>query len=280
MIIRYIYELKSIACNCSDKTPYPEKFIFSVLEQLGLNFKPQLNKSIFKWCGTFRYDFYFKFNNKKHIIESHGKQHYEENNRGRYLEEEKKNDMLKKELALQNEIYEENYIVIDCRYSKLEFIKKSILESRLNELFDLSKIDWNKAQEYACSNLIKIASEYKKKDPNLSVNEIAKTMNLSTSTIREYLKKGNELNWCIYNPNDEREKGFIKISNRNKKLNSKPVEIFKGEFTSAVELEKKSLKSFGVKLDQRHIRDVCNGRRKTHKGFTFKDIKEDKKYIT
>lgn len=68
--INQIYNKKSIGCTCSDSIPYPEKFMLSVLKQLGINFKTQLNKTIFNWCKDYRYDFYFNLNNNKYIIEN------------------------------------------------------------------------------------------------------------------------------------------------------------------------------------------------------------------
>lgn len=58
---------------------------------------------------------------------------------------------------------------------------------------------------------------------------------------------------------------------------SKPVEIFKdgnslGIFSSASELERKSEKLFGVKLLSSKISTVCTGKRKFHKGYTFKHV--------
>ncbi|NGU31094.1 hypothetical protein G6Z34_13465 [Clostridium perfringens] len=58
------------------------------------------------------------------------------------------------------------------------------------------------------------------------------------------------------------------------------VEIFKdnkslGVFESCSELERQSEKLFGVKLFQSNIGHVCLGRRKSHKGFTFKYVEED-----
>ena len=75
-------------------------------------------------------------------METHGKQHYEDGFKGcggRTLEEEQQNDKNKYELAIKNGIKQQNYIVIDCSKSDLEFIKNNIINSRLNELFNLNK---------------------------------------------------------------------------------------------------------------------------------------------
>lgn len=149
-----------------------------------------------------RYDFYFKFNNKGFIHETHGRQHYEKTGENskfiKTLKEEQENDRIKKQLALNNGIKEENYIVIDCRKSELEFIKNNILKSRLNELFDLSKIDWLKAEEFALSNRVKEACELWNNIQIKNIKEIEIKMNLSKTTIIDYLKRGEKLGWTKY----------------------------------------------------------------------------------
>ena len=68
---------------------------------------------------------------------------------------EGKNDELKYNLALRNGINPQNYISIDCSFSEKEFISKNILNSRLNEIFDLSNINWNKCDELGFKNIVK-----------------------------------------------------------------------------------------------------------------------------
>ena len=48
-------------------------------------------------------------------------------------------DLYKQNLALINGI--ENYIIIDCSKSDLDYIKPNILKSKLNEMFDLNNIN-------------------------------------------------------------------------------------------------------------------------------------------
>lgn len=259
--ISTIYNEHSIGCSCSDSISYGEKLIFSVLEQLDIDFRIQLNKSIFDWCGKYKYDFYFEYNNEKYVIEVNGSQHYA--NAWDKLEKTQENDKLKKELALANDIKENNYIVIDCRYSNLEWIKNNengILDSRLNELFDLFIIDWNKAEKFALSNLVKQACEYKRKNPELTTTDIGKLMKLNYNTIGRYLKKGHDLFLCEYVPKDH---------------NSKTVEILKdgislGVFKSATELARKSEELFKIKLIHTGISQACLGILKQYKGYTFK----------
>lgn len=277
--INSIYKYNDINCSCSDKIPYTEKFMFSVLEQLGLDLQTQLSKTTFKWCNKYYYDFYFESNNEQYIIETHGIQHYEETKRknAKTLEEEQENDKLKKELALANGIKPENYIVIDCRYSTLEWIRDNengILNSKLGELFDLSEVNWFKTEEFAYSNLIKIACEYKNNNSDMTVEEISELIGCSVDTTNTYLKKGSKYRWCDYDPR-ERQRN---IASKNGKLHGKQVEIFNkdislGIFPSCAELERQSKKLFGVKLTNSVIAKVCRGELKQHKGFTFKYCK-------
>jgi len=259
--IHGIYTNKSIGCRCGDGFSYPEKIMINVLEQLNIDFATRkvINNKI--------YDFYIPFINT--IIETHGGQHYKENGfiylNGKSLKEEQKNDLYKKQLA-NEKINVNNYIVINCKKSDLEYIKINILNSDLVKIFNMDNIDWLKCEEFALTNLVKKVCEYKKDKPELTVIEISSLVNLSDNTIRRYLKQGSKLGWCNYNPKE-----------RNKQSRDKKVKIFKddialGEFRSIAELVKQSEQLFGVKLSASKISDVCNNKKQTHKGYTFKFI--------
>ncbi|EKS4345126.1 hypothetical protein QB607_003130 [Clostridium botulinum] len=273
IIVNGIYKNKSISCFCGDGFSYPEKFIYELLQQLNIEVITQLNKTTFSWCNNKIYDFYIPSLNI--IIETHGLQHYEKQSKHStfniILKDEQENDKLKEQLAKENRI--KHYIVIDCRESELEFIKNNILKSKLNELFDLSKIDWNKCEEYALKNIIKEVCDYWNKS-NETTTTLSKKFNISKKTIKEYLKKGNKLGWCEYNPKEEMRKSAIKC-NRNK---CKQIEIINkngdilGIFESCNDLERKSEELFGIKLNNNNISAVCRGEQKTHKGFIFKYI--------
>ena len=275
IVIANIFRSHSINCNCEDRISYPEKLMSSVLEQLQLDFISQLTTSTFKWCESYKYDFMVK-ESRDIIIETHGAQHYNEStNFKRTLKEEQENDRLKKELALSNGVKE--YIVIDCRKSELDFIKQNILNSKLNELFDLNKIDWLKAEEFALSNLVKRACEYKKNNTSLTTTQIGEIMRLDRHTILDYLKKGSKLGWCSYSV--ENEMVLIKENRKNscKKSLSKPISIFKDGiwlkgFDSIMECERQSEELFGVRLCNKNISAVLKGKRKHHRGFTFQYI--------
>lgn len=286
MKISDIYRYKTISCNCSDKIPYPEKFIFSLIEQLQIDLKTEFNP---KWCKyvdfndidkikTGRYDFLLEdifIDGKRIIIETDGDFHNKNNNMsGQTKEESKYIDFAKDKLALENGY---KVIRIDCKESNLEFIKQNIINSKLNELFDLSKVDWNECEEFALSNRVKQACEYKKQNPDMTTTEIGKIMKLNKNTICKYLKQGVELGWCNYDSENERRNNFIRQKDKIAKISSKTVEIFKnnislGIFKSCTELERQSEELFGIKLLHADISEVARGKKSKYKGFTFKYI--------
>ena len=272
MNLNTIYTYKSIFCSCGDGKSYPEKFVMNVLEQLNLKFETEYSP---KWIGRKRFDFYIKDNNC--IIETHGIQHYNSDfNRmgSRTLEEEQINDKYKKETALKNDI--KYYIELDCRESNMDYIKNSILNSELAELFDLSNIDWNKCAEFANKNIVKEVCDYwnNKKEDETTVS-LGVLLNLGKTTIARYLKKGTKLGWCNYDPKEEMRKSVSK----NGKNNGKKVEIFKngkslGVFESCHVLSRQSEELFGVKFLSQGISKSCN-KQKLYKAYQFKYIEDN-----
>ena len=107
------------------------------MKQLNIQFETE---EVFDWAKNKRYDFYVPILNC--IIEAHGMQHYKDSSWST-VQFQQENDALKENLALSNGIV--NYIQLDCRTSNMEYIKQSILSNgKMNELFDLMKIDWDK----------------------------------------------------------------------------------------------------------------------------------------
>lgn len=214
--------------NCSSGY-YTEKFVFSVLKSLDKNFKTQLNKKDFKWCEKYKYDNYIYSHNC--IIETHGRQHFEEVKCWKMdLDNIQKNDKQKERLARRNGI--DNYIVLDCRKSELEWIKNNIMGSELPELlnFKESDIDWLKCEEFSLRNLVKaVCDEWMKGNKNVA--KIAEILKIGETTVRRYLKRGAKLEWCNYDSKAESKKHFIYVGERESKkvicINTN--EIFKSQ---------------------------------------------------
>ena len=276
--INNIYCNHGISCvKCTDKCSYPSKLCHNILEQLGVDFETEYSPS---WIKPRRYDFYFIYNNNEYIIEmdgglGHGKRMHNKNKQT--AEESKAIDNYKDEQAKLHGI---EVIRVDCDLSDLEYIKNNILNNKiLVVLFNLSKINWQEAEEFALSNLVKVACEYKRNNLGLTTTDIGKIMKLNSNTICTYLKKGTKLGWCNYNPKEEKEK-CGKLSGKNK---GKQIEIFKngislGIFKSSHDLEEQSILLFGTKLWQPNISAVCSGTKPQYKGFTFKytlDLSEE-----
>jgi len=263
---------------CGDGISYPNKFIFNMLEQL----KDQIgifdSEKTFNWSKKVkyknkttykRYDFYLnKFNT---IVEAHGKQHYEESTKEskfmNNLKEEKENDIFKENLAKENDINE--YIIIDCSESELEFIKESILNSKLNELLDLSNVDWLKCHEFSLSNRVKEVSDLWNSGIN-NITEISKVTGLEKSTVKKYINKGLKMGWNNYDAKLE----HIKSADKNRPQ-FKVMCIETGDiFNSYHDLDRKSEDIFGIKLDFRGISVACINN-KPYKGFNFKRVIEN-----
>ena len=179
---------------CGDGVSFPEKVIGNILKQLGIHFKNQ-----FSFNKKEKYDFYFVLNKEKYIIEAHGGQHYSggfERAGGKDLMGEQRNDRLKYELALLNGIKEENYIVIDCRFSQLGWIMDSIKSTKLSKLLDLDKVDMKALGDYVEGSLMKNAISLYVNE-GLNTVQLSERLSVSPSTISIYLKRGEELGWCI-----------------------------------------------------------------------------------
>ena len=270
IVINKIYNRKTISCSCGDGISYSEKFIISMFDQLNIKYEREYKP---KWSNNKRYDFYLPDYNI--IIECHGGQHYKEQKRGRTLQEEQRNDKYKKELALNNDVDE--YIILDCRVSTLEQIKNSILNSKLNNLFDLSNINWLKCEKFALSNRVKEVCDYwhlhnDTNNENLNSSDIGEVFNLSKVTINRYLKTGNRFNWCNYNPKEEVIKSVKKSKGSRKSVNVFKNGELKGTFESIMDLERNSIQTFGTKLNHNSISRVLNNKTNSYKGFTFKYV--------
>lgn len=257
--------------QCGDGVSMPQKFLFSMLNQLNVSFKEEFCP---KWSNKKRYDFYFHQHNEDYIIEVHGLQHYKngfDSVGGKKLHEVQENDKLKKEMALNNGVKDENYIVIDFRESTLEFGKRSVLNSRLNQIFDLDIINWDKCLfDSLKSRMIEVVNIRRNSNNTISVTEIMDITNLSRGTICRYLHTGNKLGMCKYNgvkDNGNHKNLYVPTP---KKIRVYKDDIFIGEYSSANELSDISFDTFGVEFKANGIRAACRSKRNTYKGYIFK----------
>lgn len=275
--IHDIYNYKGFNCPfCSDNFSYPNKFMFNLLKQLNIEFETEYSPN---WIKPKRYDFYIP--SKNLIIEMDGGFHNKDNSmNGQTVKESKEIDNYKDKLAKEHGI---RAIRIDCDYdnieNRFEFIKNNIINSKLNDTFNLNNIDWLKTRQESEKSLVKEICDYwlLHNDINkegLTTTEIGKILSIKRNTITRYLKIGNVLGWCHYSPKEEQMK-VTKIANKS---NEKQTEIFDkngeslGIFESAVALSRISLKLFGKQFNSNLISAVCRGERKTHQGYMFKYV--------
>lgn len=186
---------------CKDSVSYPEKVMINLLDQLGVNYIHQAGSKDLKWCKKYKYDFYLPILNC--IIEMNGIQHYKDVKSWTLsLDEVKENDRIKQELAINNQITE--YIVIDARYSDIDFIKANILNSVLNRYFDLSLIDWHECHLYSLSsNYIETIKLWNSGIHYLP--DIQTILHISDTTVYRYLEEGNKYNLCDFNKEEYKE---------------------------------------------------------------------------
>lgn len=258
--------------RCSDGLSFPEKFIRNLLEQTNITFQTQITLD----NGKTKYDFYIPFLNI--IIETHGIQHYKpsfERYGGRSLKEEQFNDKYKRELALKNGI--KYYVVIDCRKSSLDWIKNSVVNSRLIEILDLNKdsINWQECAVKATNSLVKEVCDYFKNYGGTTA-EIASIFGLGKTTVGRYLRRGDEIGWCTYN-NEITQNIKKQVSSKNGKLGCKKVR--RVDVNTGITMEFNSVKEASKWLVEQgkttcknvspQISRCCNGKRNSAYGYRW-----------
>lgn len=274
----YDWVINPFSCKkCGDGNSYPNKFMREFLLQLEAIHKFKvLPEHVFSWSenidvNTKRriYDFVINEDNSI-IIEVHGIQHYEHGfcdfDGGKTLDEELSNDAFKKALALRNGIRPQNYIVIDARYSKPEWIKNSILQSELSRIYNFSEsdIDWVKCNEVACKSAVRTVCDLYTSGIT-SVMELSRQTGYCKKTIHKYLKLGVANNWCNYSEEYRRCSGMH------------PLQCVENGyvFASRSACAKVSEDLFGEKLSAWNIGSHIISQKPTSKGWHFTDITKE-----
>lgn len=185
---------RGFRCSCNRKTSYPNKFVYAVLDQLGIEYESEYNR---EWSGMMKYD--IAIPSLSIVIENHGIQHYKDGIfSNRTLAENQEVDKHKKELALANGFI--HYIVLNCQNPEKNWIKKSIMASELPSLlcFKEDDVDWDKADAIACENTIRKVCEDWEND--FDIERVSKSFHLSKSAVQDYLLIGHKYAWCSYDP--------------------------------------------------------------------------------
>lgn len=215
-----VYSNHGLTCVCKDSWSYPNKYIYSLLEQLNVYFEPEKK---FKWSNNRRYDMYVIYNGEDIIIEMFGLQHYKEiylNKIGRSFDDEVENDAMKKSIAEENGI--KHYFIINSSISESSFIKQSIIDSGLLQLLNVSEqdIDWDKCGCFATSNFHKTICEYHENNPYDDLENLAKHFKVSRRLIRDAIRKGLNNGWCSKSPTETHN---IRVKNGMVNIGQKPI---------------------------------------------------------
>ena len=237
----------SLSCpKCSDGISYPNKFMFSILDQLKINFIPEYSPS---WIKPRRYDFYFELNNRKYIIEmdgglGHGKKGFHNSESSKEIDEYKDNMALKHNIKI---------IRIDCDVPNQDLIKDRVLQSEIRDILDLDIVDWMSCCKSAnTSKVLEVCNLWN--SGIKSSQKIAGIMNLSHGATVNYLNKGNTVKLCEYIPNQCNKKKVICLNTmeiyetvidterKTGSANQSISKCCKGELKSAGKLNGESLK--------------------------------------
>lgn len=177
---------RGFSCKrCSDGISYPNKFMFSALRQMGLEFETE---KTFVWSKLKRYDFFIPSLNA--IIEVNGGQHYEPSFSFR---DEFENDIEKQNLAFANSV--NLYITIDARKSTREYIEKSISDSIISSFVNFNAINFQECDKDAsCSKLLQCCNLY---NSGTNYHEIAKILSVSEKTVWLYIRRGKRIGLCV-----------------------------------------------------------------------------------
>lgn len=199
-----IYADKGFACECKDNISIPNKIIFDLMKQLKEKELITYYQREFMFeDSSYRYDMYFEINNDKYLVEMDGAMHSYVIRKHKFAFVPVRSlvrDREKDEIASGHDI---PIFRIDCYHTDIEYIKNKLEESGLSKIIDLSVIDWKRISEFAYGNIIYDVCAYKDSHNDATTLEIGNVFNLHQSTVLKYLKRGNELGWCHYEPKEE-----------------------------------------------------------------------------
>ena len=257
-----------IACtSCGDGVSFGEKVFASILRQA--NVKYQREYSIDN--GKHRYDFFLPEHSV--IVEIHGMQHYSEEGRQgrRTLEEEQENDRVKEAMAIEYGI--RHYVVIDARYSELEWIKNNVLNSKIPKILNFQEedIDWIEAESYGSTSLVREVCDYWNSHTT-TPTEMQEVFSIKRNTIRNYLKRGAKLGLCSYSV-EEASKEARARAGQTRRIPVKGTNLLTGEvviFSGAKEAEEVIGK--GRRLN---ISACCRGKSRASAGYSWEYISKE-----
>lgn len=235
------------------------KFLKSFIWQLEDNYDIQLplpyKKDYFeipirKQGEKYRYDGGFIFNDQLFLFEFDGIQHRE--GWGGLIDVETfiENDENKTQLAK-----EKNAILIrvPCNRNLKEEISSALLKSELTNYFDLSVIDWNKCENFAQTELMKLVCKEFNEDNSLTIKSFTTKYGVNRNTIASYLKEGYKLG---LNPKYVKKNDYNRFPNGYKKVSiflyTKSFEFLE-EYKTRKECVRDVNNKYGLKMSEEFV---------------------------
>ena len=247
---------------CGDNISFPNKFIRNMLQMLNIKF-------ISEWSGEWtqgkRYDVYFELNEEKILVEMDGAFHKKES-QYKTLENNKKIDKLKNELAKENGY---KLIRIDCENTNPKNIFENIKKSELNNILNLNNFDWKECAIKSSKSILVEICKYYNKHSNISMRKLGKKFNISQSTALNYLRKGKEIGLCTVNVKEKIKRNkIIKVIDKN---SNKAV-----IYNSKTELLKNLESDFGQKISESTLNRIIKKEVQSKKweDFEFVELKK------
>lgn len=247
------------ACHrCGKNTSIYERIFYEFLVMYKIDFITQLSSANMKWCGKYKYDFYFPSINA--IAEINGKQHYGVDIYNRSSKEIGENDVKKMMLAFENGI--EMYCIFPFKKAG----KKEMIDIIYNHpIIDELKINRDNLKhnlEICYANAFdkrKISiCKYYNKHPNLSAVKIGEVFGVSSPTVLHALWDGTKLGLCNY----DGQKKLQDTLKKNTETTSKSIEIIDSDqksyrFKSIREAERESYSKIGIHFSRFLIKKHC-----------------------
>lgn len=247
--------------KCSDGVSLPNKYSRALLDQL-LNCD-YLCEYTPDWAKPYIYDNYFEYGGCKYILEMDGAYHYFERSVSKKtLSERQKDDAIKDQLATLNNV---DIIRINCSVSQPDFIKEQILQSRLSDIFDLSKVNWHLCEEKSQRSLVKQVCEMYMSGL-YAPSTIMHNLHICRDTLIKYLKIGAKLDWCDYDPEQTKThaKAIVILDDDDNIVHS---------FYGLRECARQIKDIYKIDVYKQHIVQACKTH-KTYKGFNFRFLND------
>ncbi len=239
---------------CGDGYSVPNKLMRNILTQLQIDFIPEVNKKHFSWIGKYKYDFYVLINDENILIEMDGGYHKWQHDI----------DKIKSDLAIRNHF---KLIRIDCDYNgnPLIYIKNNLINSELNNILNLSMVDWGQCRIAMVDSEVRYACQLWEEEA-YGTTEIANAIGKDRHTVVSYLRRGFDIGLC---PSFSNKESIFRGNNPYIMVLRKGNSV--GVFRHVHQLCDVSIDLFGEKFHLSSVR-ACYDKKQKYKGFNIRRI--------